>query len=41
MTKNDGTPYTAEDYRNLEENIRTSMKNNNNPIELDQKVSYE
>ncbi|VDH05953.1 GLPGLI family protein [Bergeyella zoohelcum] len=41
MTKNDGTPYTAEDYRNLEKNIRTSMKNNNNPIELDQKVSYE
>ena len=40
MLKNDKTPYSAQDYRNLEISIQESIKKLNNPIELSEKVNY-
>lgn len=40
MIKDDGTQYTAKDYRDLEKNIQSNIRRYNNPIELDEKVNY-
>lgn len=40
MTKNDGTKYRANDYRNLEKAIQSQIRAFNNPIELDKAVKY-
>ncbi len=40
MTKDDGTKYTANDYRNLEIAIQKNIRTFNNPIELENIVQY-
>lgn len=40
MFKDDGTQYTAKDYRELEKNIQRGIRKYNNPIELDEKLDY-
>lgn len=40
MLKDDGTKYTAKDYREVEKNIQRVIKKYNNPIELDEKIDY-
>lgn len=40
ITKDDGTQYTANDYRNLEKAIQNQIKKFNNPIELERAVQY-
>lgn len=40
IMKDDGSKYTANDYRDLEKSIQKQIKIFNNPIELDQKINY-
>lgn len=40
ILKNDGREYTANDYRELEKNIKNQIKKYNNPIEISEKVDY-
>ncbi|QBO58022.1 GLPGLI family protein [Chryseobacterium salivictor] len=38
--KNDGTQFSDQDYRELERNLKFSIKNNNNPIDLNERINY-
>ena len=40
MQKEDGSKYTANDYRDLEKNLQKQIKILNNPIEISEKVDY-
>ncbi|ASW74086.1 GLPGLI family protein [Chryseobacterium piperi] len=40
MYHKNGQPYTSQDYRNLEIQIKEGIKRYNNPIELDEKIQY-
>ncbi|MDO4224268.1 MAG: GLPGLI family protein [Bergeyella zoohelcum] len=41
MTHDDGKDFTAQDYRNREEELKAYIKKYNNPIELNEKIDYE
>ena len=40
MLKNDGSAYTAQDYKDKERAIKEGIKKYNNPIEIDEKIDY-
>lgn len=40
MFKSDGSAYTMNDYRAVEKSIKEGIRNQNNPIELSEKVKY-
>lgn len=40
MCNKNGQPYTAQDYRNLETQIKEGIRRYNNPIERDEKIAY-
>lgn len=41
ITKKDGSAYTIDDYKKLEQKIQSGIKKNNNPIELSNKLIYD
>lgn len=40
ITKDDGSKYSAHDYRILEKAIQNQIRNSNNPVELDKSLKY-
>lgn len=40
MQKDDGTPFTTNDYRDLEKKLQNQIKILNNPIEISEKIIY-
>ena len=40
MVRENGTQYTARDYREMEQNIQQSIRRYNNPIELSEKINF-